>query len=189
MRAVEASEAMRRIGLLVAVIALASGFVFSVGTRAQSQNVTQVASVGHETVQGQTTGSGYLGVFLADLNETRARELKLTETRGAVIGKVKEGSPAEKAGLSENDVILSYNGQRVESKTALNSLLTQTPPGRSVTLGLSRDGKLQNIQVTIGERPPGFSFSVPESVPTDAEMMRRQADELNRRAEEMRPLD
>src|SRR5438105_4695553 len=169
MRVVEVSEAMQRIRLLVAVVVLASSFALSVSAHAQSQNAAQVAPVGNEISQGQTTGSGYLGVFLADLNETRAKELKLTETRGAVVGKVKEGSPAEKAGLSENDVILSYNGQRVESKAALNRLLIETPPGRSVPIGISRDGKLQNIQVTIGERPNGFSFGLPENVPNDAE--------------------
>lgn len=177
---------MKRIGWLVAVVVLAGGFVFSLSARAQSKNVAQIASIGHEINQGPTTGSGYLGVFLADLSETRAQELKLTEARGAVVGKVKEDSPAEKAGLRENDVILSYNGQRVESKAALNRLLTSTPPGRSVTLGLSRDGKPQNIQVTLGERPPGFSFGLPESVPTDADLMRQQADDFVKQAEEMR---
>jgi len=178
---------MKRIGLLVSGVVLAGGLVFSAS--AQSPNAAQVAFVNHETNQGQTTGNGYLGVFLADLNETRAKELKLTETRGAVVGKVKEGSPAEKAGLSEDDVILSYDGQRVESKSALNRLLTQTPPGRNVALGLSRNGKLQNIQVTIGERPPGFSFGGPENTVSEADSMRRYADELTRQAEETRPLD
>lgn len=175
---------MKRIGFLVAGVVVASGLVFSASAQSGSVKIARIAS--HELSQGQTTGSGYLGVFLADLSETRAKELNLTEARGAVVGKVKEESPAEKAGLSENDVILSYNGQRVESKAALNRLLTETPPGRSVTLGISRDGKPQNIQVTLGARPSGFSFGMPESVPTDVDLMRQQADELNKRAEEMR---
>ncbi len=185
---------MKRIGLLVAVVMLAGGFVCSLSARAQSKNVAQIAPLGHEKGQnlasvlnqGPATGSGYLGVFLADLSETRAKELKLAEARGAVVGKVKEGSPAEKAGLRENDVILSYNGQRVESKTALNRLLTKTLPGRSVTLGVSRDGKPQNIQVTLGERPPGFSFGLSDNVPTDVDLMRQQADEFSKQSEEMR---
>ncbi len=177
---------MKRIGLLVAGVMLAGGFVFSVSARAQSGTSKLRRSRPQGLSQSQTTGSGYLGVFLADLSEARAKELKLTEARGAVVGKVKEDSPAEKAGLSENDVILSYNGQRVESKAALNRLLTETPPGRSVTLGVSRDGKPQNIQVTLGARPSGFSFGLPDSVPTDVDLMRQQADDFVKRAEEMR---
>lgn len=177
---------MKRIGLLVAGGMLAGGLVFSASARAQSGNVKIARIASHELSQGQTTGSSYLGVFLADLSETRAKELKLTEARGAIVGKVKEDSPAEKAGLNENDVILSYNGQPVESKAALNRLLTETPPGRSVTLGISRDGKSQNIQVTLGARPSGFSFGLPDSVPTDVDLMRQQADDLSKQAEEMR---
>jgi len=60
------------------------------------------------------SGGTYLGVSLAEVDANRGRELKLKETYGVEITRVEEGSPAEKAGLKSGDVILEYNGQRVE---------------------------------------------------------------------------
>ncbi len=57
----------------------------------------------------------YLGVYLEEVTSERAKELGLKEERGALVMKVVEGSPAEKAGLKENDTIISFNGRRVDS--------------------------------------------------------------------------
>src|SRR2546421_1300989 len=51
----------------------------------------------------------YLGVFLEEVTPDRMKELGLSEERGAIIMKVVEGSPAAKAGLKENDVVVSFN--------------------------------------------------------------------------------
>lgn len=102
------------------------------------------------------SGGGYLGVYLADVkSEERVKELKLSEMRGAVVGKVVEGSPAAKAGLKENDVILSFDEEAVRSANHVHRLLVETPPGRSVALKISRGGVEQTVKVTLGERGQG----------------------------------
>jgi S1-C subfamily serine protease len=187
----EVFKAMKRIGWMMAVAVLSSGLALGVSARAQSGQVKASPSApdGNEASQVQASGGSYLGVFLADVSEARGNELKLAETRGAVVGKVREGSPAEKAGLREKDVILSFNGQPVESKAALNRLLNETPPGRSIALGVSRNGALQTIQVTLGVRSESFSSWGPVNIPTDADLMRQLSDNLRQQAEEVRPLD
>jgi serine protease Do len=104
----------------------------------------------------QQSDGGYLGVYLGDVNEERARGLNLRETRGAVVGKVEESSPAAKAGIQENDVILAFNDRPVRNRGELFGLLIESAPGSKVTLSISRGGERQKISVELGRRslPP-----------------------------------
>jgi S1-C subfamily serine protease len=181
-KVVEEVEAMKRMGLLMAILTLIVSAAVNVSAQSGKVKAAQTAPDRNEMSVAQAGQGGYLGVFLGDVNETLAKELKLNETRGAIVGKVKEESPAERSGLRENDVILSYHGQRVESAAQVNRLLTETPPGRVVTLGISRAGVMQNIQVTLGERRSGSS----SVFPTDVELMEQEAGRLRVQAEEMR---
>ncbi len=103
-------------------------------------------------IQADRGSSGYLGVYLGDVNEERAKQLQLAEVRGAIVGKVVEGSPAARAGLQENDVILSFDDQKVLNRAQFFLLLIDSAPGKNLTLGISRNGETQNISVEIGYR-------------------------------------
>lgn len=99
----------------------------------------------------------YLGVGFREIDSERAKALKLSEEHGVEITAVTEGSPAEKAGIKVGDVVLEYNGHRVEGTEQLMRLVRETPPGRQVKLLISRNGATQTITATIGERKgPGF---------------------------------
>jgi membrane-associated protease RseP (regulator of RpoE activity) len=87
--------------------------------------------------------------------------LKLHEERGAVIDGVTSGSGAAKAGLQKNDVIVKWDGQRIESAREVSRQIHETPPGRAVRLGVMRDGREIEVNVTMGERPsPANRFTV-----------------------------
>ena len=106
------------------------------------------------------TGSeSYLGVYLEEVTADRARELKLSDERGAIVMKVVEGSPAEKAGLKENDVIVSFNGRRVDTVRELQRLLAETPAGRNVQFETIRGGGHHTIQATLTKRSPEFGWT------------------------------
>ena len=109
--------------------------------------------------------SGWLGIEISEVNSDKAKELKLSETRGVVVGSVEPDGPAAKAGLKENDVILSYEGQNVEGTIQFRRLVRETPPGRSVPLSISRDGSVQTITIEVGERENGFGSSDNDSAP------------------------
>jgi len=96
--------------------------------------------------------SSYLGVDIADVTPERVSALKLKEEHGAEITMVDEDAPAGKAGLKEHDVILSLNDTTIESAAQLRRIIKETPPGRIVTLGISRDGQPLAIKVQLGER-------------------------------------
>jgi membrane-associated protease RseP (regulator of RpoE activity) len=96
--------------------------------------------------------SSYLGVDIADVSPERLGELKLKEEHGAEVTMVDQDAPAGKAGLHEHDVIVSLNGAAVESAAQLRRMIRETPPGRVVSLGISRDGQPLTIKVQLADR-------------------------------------
>lgn len=103
-------------------------------------------------VQAFAGGGSYLGVGIAEVKPERVKELKLAEERGVEITRVEEDSPAAKAGLKKGDVVLEYNGQRVEGTEQFVRLVRETPAGRQVKLLINREGATQTITATVGER-------------------------------------
>jgi len=101
----------------------------------------------------QLPAQSFLGVELSEVNKETVSRLKLREERGAVIDGVTSGSGAAQAGLQKNDVIIKWDGQRIESAREVSRQIHETPPGRSVRLGIMRDGKEMDVNVTMGERP------------------------------------
>jgi serine protease Do len=106
-------------------------------------------------------GGTYLGVNLAEIDANRAKELKLKEDYGVEITRVEENSPAEKAGIKAGDVVLEYNGQRVEGMEQFGRMVRETPPGREVKLTISRNGATQTLTAVLGSRRSRFSVNIP----------------------------
>jgi S1-C subfamily serine protease len=96
-------------------------------------------------------GRSYLGVDIRDVTSDRVSALKLKDERGVEITMVDGDAPAGKAGLREHDVILDFNGTAVESEEQLRRLIREVPPGRTVTLGISRDGTPMKISVQLAD--------------------------------------
>src|SRR5208283_5351459 len=106
--------------------------------------------------------SSYLGVDIANITTDRLGALKLKEEQGVEVTMVDQDAPAGKAGIKEHDVILTMNGTPIESKTQLQRMIHETPPGRVVTLGLSRDGQAMTIKVQLADRRNEFSLVGPK---------------------------
>jgi membrane-associated protease RseP (regulator of RpoE activity) len=102
-------------------------------------------------------GTSYLGVDIVDIGADRLGALKLKEEQGVEVTMVDQDAPAGKAGIKEHDVIVSMNGTAVESKSQLQRMIHETPAGRVVSLGLSRDGQPLTIKVQLGDRKSEFA--------------------------------
>jgi predicted metalloprotease with PDZ domain len=111
-----------------------------------------------------SAGRSYLGVDIQDVTADRLSALKLKEERGVEITMVDQDAPAGKAGLREHDVILEFNGTAVESEEQLRRLIRETPPGRTVTLGISRDGSPMKINVQLADHSKVVAQSFPRVV-------------------------
>lgn len=122
------------------------GWLLTVAPEAGAQKVERNVVV----LRGGTRS--FLGVGVAEVNADRARELKLKEEQGVEVTLVEPGSPAEKAGLKPRDVVLEFNGQRVEGGEQFVRLVRETPAGRTARLVVSRDGQTQSISAVIDSR-------------------------------------
>jgi serine protease Do len=100
----------------------------------------------------QAMETPYLGVGGQDITADRAKTLKLKEERGAEVTSVEPDSAAAKAGLKEGDVVVEFNGQKVEGWEQLKRLVHEAPIHREVKIGVWRNGALQTLTATVGGR-------------------------------------
>jgi C-terminal processing protease CtpA/Prc len=97
-------------------------------------------------------GSSYLGVDIRDLEQEGVARLHVPDDSGVEITMVDQDSPAGKAGMKEQDVIRTFNGEKVESAEQLRRFIRETPPGRTVDLGLMRNGRAMSVKATLADR-------------------------------------
>lgn len=135
-----------------------------VGVSLASQNYS-VDSPGQPWVfSSEDGGTGsYLGVDIADVTAERLSALKLKEEKGVEVTMVDQDAPAGKAGIKEHDVILSMNGSTVESGAQLRRMIHETPAGRVITLGISRDGQPMSVKVQLADRRKEYGFVSPKA--------------------------
>jgi serine protease Do len=145
--------------ILAAHAALAfSALILAATASAQPVSPTPKAVL---TAAGISAGASFLGVGIADIDADRAKELKLKEPAGVEITRVEEDSPAAKAGLRVGDVVLEYNGQKVEGMEQFGRLVRETPVGREVKLLISRNGAPQTLVARIAARRGPVSVTLP----------------------------
>jgi len=141
----------KRMTTVIAILPLLLGFSYA----AQSLSVDPPGQPWvFSSDEGGTTS--YLGIDLADITSERLSALKLKEEKGVEVTMVDQDAPAGKAGIKEHDVILTMNGTTIESGAQLRRMIHETPPGRVVTLGLSRDGQPLTVKVQLADRHKEF---------------------------------
>lgn len=106
--------------------------------------------------------SSYLGVDINDVTTERLSALKLKEEKGVEVTMVDQDAPAGKAGIKEHDVILTMNGSSIESGVQLRRMIHEMPPGRIVSLGISRDGQPMTIKLQLADKHKEFAMSNPK---------------------------
>jgi Do/DeqQ family serine protease len=96
---------------------------------------------------------GSLGLDSIDVTPQLAKQFNLDSNRGALVNKVYHGSPAELAGVKPGDLVISANGQRIDSAEALHNLEGLLPVGQAVHMDLRRDGKLLTVSAALKAQP------------------------------------
>jgi serine protease Do len=96
---------------------------------------------------------GWLGVTIQRVTPELAKQFDLKDDTGALIGDVIEDGPAEKAGLLRGDIILEYDGKKIEEPYVLRNMVANSLPGEQHTVEILRDGKTSKLTITIGELP------------------------------------
>jgi serine protease Do len=97
-------------------------------------------------------GGSFLGVYAEDVNKENMARYGMRDARGVAVTQVIKDSPAEKAGLRKDDVIVRFEDDSVTSVRKLNRLVSEVAPDQTVKLRVSRGGSEQEVAVTIGKR-------------------------------------
>ena len=116
---------------------------------------------------------GYLGVSMNDVDRVDAEYYELPNVSGALVETVEPDTPADGAGLQQEDVIVSVDGEPVEGSGDLQLRIGMKRPGEEVVVGFYRDGELQEITVELGQAP-----LTEEPEPAEPEPDVAQADEI-----------
>jgi membrane-associated protease RseP (regulator of RpoE activity) len=153
---------LRKTFLTVSILSVAAAAAFAQDSAPKAEAERAVRAFSLAMGDG-----GYLGVQTVDVSTENFSGYGLSSVRGVAVEKVVEGSPAEKAGLQNGDVILRFNGEDVTSARKLTRLVSEVAPDHTVTLTVFRGGSEREIQVAVGKRPApafhdgAFSMTVP----------------------------
>jgi len=102
--------------------------------------------------KGQVT-RGWLGILIQDVNRELAESFNMEKPMGAVVLRVLDDSPAEKAKFQVGDVVVEFNGKSIDRSSDLPLAVGNTPVGKKVKVKVIREGKPVNLSVVIGELP------------------------------------
>ena len=139
---------------LLAVIILAAGSAFAQQTPLPApEPPDEPAEQNFEFFLG---GDGFLGVYAENVSRDNMGRYHMSQVRGVGVTRIVKDSPAEKAGLCKDDVILRVDGENISSVRKLNRIVSELAPDQSVKITVSRGGSEQDITATIGKRSNNF---------------------------------
>lgn len=136
------------IGMNTAIASQSGGYM-GIGFTIPSNSAKMVMD---QLVKSGKVERALLGVNIQDVSEALAKSFGRSDTNGALVSQVIPGSPAEKAGIKQGDIILDYNGTPIEGASQLKNLVGQTKPGSTAKLTVWRDKKTTTINVAMAER-------------------------------------
>jgi len=157
------------IGVNTAIIAPGQsgsiGIGFAIPSNAASSVIDQLIKFGE-------TKRGWLGVRIQEVTKEIADVEKLKKPEGALVASVGQGSPAEKSGIKAGDIILEFDGKKINTMKKLPNVVASTEVGKSVELKIWRNKKLISKRLTLGrlETSEEFKETKPKIVKKDVDI-------------------
>jgi serine protease Do len=110
-----------------------------------------VRSTAEQLIKNGKIEHGYLGISMNDVTPDNAHFFNLQDASGAIVAQVTPDSPAGRGGMHTGDVITKLNGEAILNGSALQVAVSEMTPGTKISLGVIRDGKLQTLDLTVGQ--------------------------------------
>lgn len=114
--------------------------------------VNMAKSIKNQLIKTGQFVRGYLGVYMDDLTPAMADFFDIKVTRGVIIAKVEDNSPAQKSGLKDRDIVLEIDGRKIKDASSLRNIIASQEPDTKIAMKIIRKGKEQTKAVTIGRR-------------------------------------
>ena len=133
------------IGINTAIVAQGHGIGFAIPINSAAGILNDLKTKGSVT-------RGWLGISIQDVTEDIAETLKMKDKKGALVGNVFEGDPADKAGIKAGDIIIEIDGKEIQDTHELMRIVAALIVGEKVKLKVLRDGEEKVFQITAGER-------------------------------------
>jgi len=143
------------IGINTAIIAPGASGSIGIGFAIPSNSASKVIS---QLIKYGETKRGWLGVRIQEVTKEIAEMEKLEKAEGALVASVSEKSPADKAGLQAGDIIIEFDGKRIDTMRTLPKLVAQTEVGKRVTVKIWRNQKLISKKVLVGRLESSEQF-------------------------------
>jgi len=124
--------------------------------------VNLAKSVLPDLMAGRSVTRGYLGIYIGNVTNDLAEALDLSSTDGIIVNQVQEGTPAEGAGLLRGDVVIEFNGKKVENVQQFMFMVAKTSPDTEVELKIIRDGKEKILRSRLGSKSDFVAQAEPE---------------------------
>ncbi len=130
------------IGINTAIVAAGQGIGFAIPVSMAKPIFTQLITKG-------SVSRGWMGVSIQPVTEELARSFGLRSAKGALISSVMRGSPADKAGIRQGDVVVGFNGGDVRDPAQLQRFVAEAGVGKSVKITVFRDGRTIDLKMTL----------------------------------------
>ncbi len=143
------------IGINTAIIAPGASGSIGIGFAIPSNSASKVID---QLIEFGETKRGWLGVRIQEVTKEIAEVEKLEKPEGALVASVSEKSPADKAGIKAGDIILEFDGKRVDTMRTLPKLVAQTKVGKKVVVKIWRNQKLISKKVLLGRLESSKEF-------------------------------
>jgi len=124
--------------------------------------INMVKSIENQLNDHGKVTRGWIGVGIQDVDENLAKSFNLKKAEGILVSEVQQGSPAEKAGLQQGDVVLRLDEKILNNVNDLRNQISLLPPKTKIVLQIIRDGKNKDVEITVGEQPADFSKTTKE---------------------------
>lgn len=133
--------------------------------------IDKAKSILKRLIKGESIDYGWLGLTIQSINEELKAYFKLKDdVKGVIVSEVFKDSPAEKSGIKEGDLIIAFDGKKVESSRDLVNKVTSTEVGKRIPVNIIRAGKPLTVGITLGKRPAELdSMAEEKKAPSDEE--------------------
>ena len=130
------------VGINTAIVAAGQGIGFAIPVNMAKPIFSQLIKKG-------SVSRGWMGVTIQPVTEELARSFGLSQAKGALVNDVMKGSPSEKAGILQGDVITAFNGTEVKDPSHLQRLVAESAVGKPARVTVFRDGKAIDLSLSL----------------------------------------